>query len=75
MKLGYKSIGLVIGMFIVSCGSTSTEKEAKTTNKVEASKEEEGKKVVEEPKDSIYIDSFFTDVALTIGGFENNFAK
>jgi hypothetical protein len=26
-------------------------------------------------KDSIYIDSFFTDVALTIGGFDNNFAK
>lgn len=75
MKLGYKSIGLVIGMFIVSCGGTTAEKESKTTNKVEASKEEESKKVVEEPKDSIYIDSFFTDVALTIGGFENNFAK
>lgn len=75
MKLGYKSIGFFIGMFIVSCGSTSTEKESKPSSKVEVSKVEEGKKVVDEPKDSIYIDSFFTDVALTIGGFENNFAK
>ena len=26
MKLGYKSIGFLVGMFIVSCGSTSTKK-------------------------------------------------
>ena len=29
----------------------------------------------EAPKDSIYIDSFFTDIAKTIAGIENNFAK
>ena len=75
MKLGYKSIGFLIGMFIVSCGSTSTKKvEEKDVEKTGVKVEEE-KEVIEEPKDSIFIDSFFTDIAHTIGGFENNFAK
>ena len=75
MKLGYKSIGFLVGMFIVSCGSTSTKKvEEKDVEKTGVKVEEE-KEVIEEPKDSIFIDSFFTDIAHTIGGFENNFAK
>ena len=75
MKLGYKSIGVLIGLFIVSCGSSSSEKvKENTTKKIEV-KSQTQVDAVAEPKDSIYIDSFFTDVALTIGGFENNFAK
>ena len=75
MKLGYKSIGFLVGMFIVSCGSTSTKKVEEKEGEKTTLKRQESKAAVEEPKDSIYIDSFFTDVALTIGGFENNFAK
>jgi hypothetical protein len=75
MKLGYKSIGFLIGMFIVSCGSTSTKKVEKKNVEKTGVKVGQNKEVIEEPKDSIYIDSFFTDVAHTIGGFENNFAK
>ena len=75
MKLGYKSIGFLVGMFIVSCGSTSTKKVEEKEGEKTTLKRQESKAAVEEPKDSIYIDSFFTDVSLTIGGFENNFAK
>ena len=75
MKLGYKSIGFLIGMFIVSCGSTSTKKVEEKDVEKTGVKVGQNKEVIEEPKDSIYIDSFFTDVAHTIGGFENNFAK
>jgi hypothetical protein len=75
MKLGYKSIGFLIGMFIVSCGSTSTKKVEKKSVEKTGVKIGQNKEAIEEPKDSIYIDSFFTDIAHTIGGFENNFAK
>jgi len=75
MKLGYKSIGFLVGMFIVSCGNASTNNIEEKESKSPAVTSEESKGEVAEPKDSIYIDSFFTDVALTIGGFENNFAK
>jgi hypothetical protein len=75
MKLGYKSIGFLVGMFIVSCGSTSTKKVEEKDVEKTGVKVEQNKEVIEEPKDSIYIDSFFTDIAHTIGGFENNFAK
>ena len=75
MKLGYKSIGFLIGMFIVSCGSTSTKKVEEKDVEKTGVKVEQNKEVIEEPKDSIFIDSFFTDIAHTIGGFENNFAK
>lgn len=76
MKLGLKSIGFCIGLFIVSCGNSSSDKlkvGASQSEEIPAEKNVENSNV--EPKDSIYIDSFFTDVALTIGGFENNFAK
>ena len=62
-------------MFIVSCGSTSTKKVEEKDVEKTGVKVGQNKEVIEEPKDSIYIDSFFTDVAHTIGGFENNFAK
>ena len=75
MKLGYKSIGFLVGMFIVSCGSTSTKKVEEKDVEKTGVKVEQNKEVIEEPKDSIYIDSFFTDIAHTIGGFENNFTK
>ena len=75
MKLGYKSIGFLVGMFIVSCGSTSTKKVEEKDVEKTGVKVEQNKEVIEEPKDSIFIDSFFTDIAHTIGGFENNFAK
>ncbi len=75
MKLGYKSIGFLVGMFIVSCGSTSTKKVEEKDVEKTGVKVEQNKEVIEEPKDSIYIDSFFTDIAHTIGGFENNFIK
>jgi hypothetical protein len=51
---------------------------AKTTeNSVVANKENKDSivKAVKEPKDSIYIDSFFTDIAKTIAGMDNNFAR
>lgn len=75
MKLGYKSIGFLVGMFIVSCGSTSTKKVEEKDVEKTGVKVEQNKEAIEEPKDSIFIDSFFTDIAHTIGGFENNFAK
>lgn len=76
MKLGIKSVGLIVGLFIVSCGNSSSSKLKKKEGKiVEVKNEVSTAKTIEEPKDSIYIDSFFTDIALTIGGFENNFAK
>ena len=75
MKLGYKSIGFLVGMFIVSCGSTSTKKVEEKDVEKTGVKVEQNKEAIEEPKDSIFIDSFFTDIAHTIGGFENNFTK
>ena len=75
MKLGFKSIGFLVGMFIVSCGSASTKKVEEKEGKSTTSEGEKTKVAAAEPKDSIYIDSFFTDIALTIGGFENNFSK
>lgn len=76
MKLSVKSIGVFIGLFIVSCGNSTSEKVTENAMKTEEIQQEvKTNKVEEEPKDSIYIDSFFTDVALTIGGFDNNFAK
>ncbi len=75
MKLGYKSIGVLVGLFIVSCGNSSSEKLAASKAKKKEKTEIITATTVDEPKDSIYIDSFFTDIALTIGGFENNFAK
>ena len=75
MKLGFKSIGFLVGMFIVSCGSASTKKVEEKEGKSTTSEGEKTKVAAAEPKDSIYIDSFFTDIALTIGVFENNFSK
>jgi len=68
MKLGYKSIGFLVGMFIVSCGNASTNNIEEKESKSPAVTSEESKGEVAEPKDSIYIDSFFTDVAFTVAG-------
>ncbi len=76
MKLTYKGIGVLVGLFIVSCGSSMNEKDhGKKVGNSEMKTSEKVAKTKDEQKDSIYIDSFFTDIALTIGGFENNFAK
>ncbi len=76
MKLNVKSISVFIGIFIVSCGNSTSEKVTENENKTNVIQQEvKAEKTIEEPKDSIYIDSFFTDIALTIGGFENNFVK
>lgn len=68
-------LSLITGtLFVVSCSGSS----AKTVdNKIDISREKKDSivKNVIEAKDSIYIDSFFTDIAKTIAGIDNNFAK
>ena len=73
MKLTKNSIVVVASAIVLYACSSNVKSE-------EVFKKNNGKDTIPEVanlplKDSIYIDSFFTDVALTIGGFENNFAK
>ena len=65
-------IVLASAIVLYACSSNAEGKETTIQNQVNKTVSDTNAIVV---KDSIYIDSFFTDVALTIGGYENNFAK
>lgn len=76
MIFKYKHIKMIGGIlfsmyFFTSCVGSDSKKDSLSTKEKSTTTE-----VVEvEEKDSIYIDTFFTDIAKTIGGIDNSFVR
>ena len=62
-------------MIFTSCSGSTAKTVEKENNKALNTKDTIVKVDEKVVKDSIYIDSFFTDIANTIAGIDNNFAK
>lgn len=65
------SVGLMNIFLIASCSGSETKARSLNNEKNAVTKSVKE----EEPKDSIYIDTFFTDIAKTIGGIDNAFIR
>jgi hypothetical protein len=62
-------------LIFVSCNGSVAKTADKKVSEHKEIKDSIVKKVTETPKDSIYIDSFFTDIAKTIAGLDNSISK